>query len=93
MAPSGPALDHPAAALLLELATLGCSLDMGDQWTQEMLEAALHKGAHPSVMVPEAAEQLREETLEKVAQGYARLVRWSDIKNNPPPNLKIHQKL
>jgi hypothetical protein len=62
---------------------------MGDQWTQEMLEAALHKGAHPSAMVPEAAEQLREETLEKVAQGYARLVRWSDIKDNPPPNLKI----
>jgi hypothetical protein len=27
---------------------------------------------------------------EKVAQeGYARLVRWLDIKDNPPPNLKI----
>jgi hypothetical protein len=54
-----------------------------------MLEAALHKGAHPLAMVPEAAEQLREETLEKVAQGYAPLVQWLDIKDNPPPNLRI----
>jgi hypothetical protein len=35
----------------------------------EMLEAAIGKGAHPSAIVPEAVTQLREETLEKVAQG------------------------
>jgi len=32
---------------------------------------------------------IREETLEKVQQGFARLVQWDDIKENLPPNLKI----
>jgi hypothetical protein len=89
MAPSGPALHHPAAPLLLELATLGCTSEMGDTWTQELIEAAIKKGAHPSALDPKASRQLRDETLEKVNQGYARLVYWDDIKNNPPPNLKI----
>lgn len=89
MAPSGAALDHPAAPLLLELATVGCPADVGDQWTMEMIEAAISHGAHPSAMQPEAAAQLRAETLEKVEQGYARLVLWEEIQKNPPRNLKI----
>jgi hypothetical protein len=89
MAPSGEALLHPAAPLLLEIATLGCKADVGEAWTMEMLEAAIKKGAHPSALQPDAAGQLWEETLEKVAQGYARLVTWAEIKNNPPKNLKI----
>ena len=89
MAPSGAALDHPAAPLLLELATLGCAADVGASWTMEMLEAAINKGAHPSAMTPEASAQLRAETLEKVAQGYARLVTWAELKHDPPKNLKI----
>jgi hypothetical protein len=67
MAPSGAALDHPAAPLLLELATLGCHADIREAWTLEMLEEAITKGAHPSAMEPMPAAQLREETLEKVA--------------------------
>jgi hypothetical protein len=67
MAPSGPgALEHPAAPLLLELATLGCSTETGDSWCMELLEAAIKKGAHPFALVPEAMTQLRKETLEKV---------------------------
>jgi hypothetical protein len=89
MAPSGPALEHPAAPLLLELATLGCVTDVGDQWTMELVEAAIKHGAHPSALLPEAAAQLHAETLEKVNQGYARLVLWDNIKDNPPKNLKI----
>ena len=54
-----------------------------------MLEAAIAKGAHPSALVPEAATQLRNETLEKVEQGYARLVTWDELKHNLPRNLKI----
>jgi hypothetical protein len=71
MAPSGEALNHPAAPLLLELATLGYPAEVGEGWSMEMLEAAIEKGSHPSAMEPEAAGQLRTETLEKVAQGYA----------------------
>ena len=69
MAPSGRALEHPAAPVLLELSTLGCTADIVDSWTMEMLEAAIAKGADPSAMVPEAATQLHDETMEKVAQG------------------------
>jgi hypothetical protein len=89
MAPSGQALEHPAAPLLLELATVGCTAAVDGSWTMEMLEAAMERGAHPSALLPEAATQLREETLEKVAQGYARLVSWASLKYNPPKNLKI----
>ncbi len=89
MAPSGEALNHPAAPLLLELATMGCKADVGERWTMDMLEAAIAKGSHPSAMEPEVATQLRAETLEKVAQGYARLVTWAELKDDTPKNLKI----
>jgi hypothetical protein len=89
MVPSGAALDNPAALLLLELATLGCHADIWEAWTIEMLEEAITKGAHLSAMEPIPAAQLREETLEKVAQGYARLVSWAEIKQHPPKTLKI----
>ena len=84
---SGEALNHPAAPLLLELTTLGCPAEVGEGWSMEMLEAAIEKGSHPSAMEPEAAGQLRTETLEKVAQGYARLVSWTELKQDPPRNL------
>ena len=89
MAPSGPALKHPVAPMLLELATVGCCAHIPTTWTAELLEAAIAKGAHPSALDPIAAEQLCTETMEKIAQGYARLVNWDSIKDNPPPNLKI----
>ena len=89
MVPSGAALDHAAAPLLLELATMGCHMDIGEAWTMEMLEKAITKGAHLSAMDPIPAAQLREETLQKVAQGYARLVSWAELKWNPPKTLKI----
>jgi hypothetical protein len=41
MAPSGPALKHPAAPLLLELATVGCTAAVDGSWMMEMLEAAM----------------------------------------------------
>jgi hypothetical protein len=54
-----------------------------------MLEAAIRHGANSSAMVPEAATHLRSETLEKIAQGHARLVSWATIKDIPPRNLKM----
>ena len=68
MAPLGEALNHLMAPLLLELATLGCTANVGEGWTLEMLETAIKKESHPSAMVPEAAGQLQSETLEKVAK-------------------------
>ena len=80
---------HPAALMLVEFATVGCDAAINMQWTREMIEAAIARGAHPSTQLPEPAAQLWQETLEKIEQGYARLVAWDSIKDNPPPNLKI----
>lgn len=91
MVPSGVTLDHRAAPLLLELASMGCHMDIiREAWTMEMLEEAITKVAHPSAMDPIPVAQLRVETLEKVAQGYTRLVSWAELKQNtpkPPKNL------
>ena len=89
MAPSGRALEHPFAQTLLEYARNGCPADTGEQWTMEQLEAAIKKGAHPSAQEPEAARQLINETLEKVEQGFARLIPLEDLKKDPPKNLKM----
>ena len=89
MAPSGDAMAHPAADMLLDFAMNGCPVDTGPKWTRDMLDAALSKGAHPSAMEPVASAQLRAESLEKADQGFCRLVLWDDIKQNPPTNLKI----
>ena len=53
------------------------------------MQAAIDKGPHASALIPEAIEQLRREVAEKVASGQARVVRWDDIKHDPPPELKI----
>ena len=89
MAPTGVALSHPAAKLLTRYATKGCPADCGEDWTIEQMEAAIRRGPHPSAYNDGAAEQLREETEEKVTQGYAKVVRWSELKDNPPTKLKI----
>jgi hypothetical protein len=80
-----------AAPLLLELATLGHKADVGQEWILEMLEAVIKKGAHPSATLQLVATgQLWEETLEKVAQGFAHfLVTWTEIKTNQWKNLKF----
>jgi hypothetical protein len=54
-----------------------------------MIDAAIAYGAHPSALIPEAAAACRAETLEKVADGYAKLFPWTDLRAKPPPNLKI----
>lgn len=89
MAPTGPALDHPAAPLLLQYAKTGCPADCGKDWTLDQLEAAITRGAHPSARDPVAAKALHEESLEQVEQGFARVVKWEDLKKNLPRKLKI----
>jgi len=80
---------HPAYTMLLDYATNGCPVDCGESWTIDMLMAAVQRGNHVSAQTPEAAKCLREEALEKVQQGYAHIVKWDDIANDPHTNLKI----
>ena len=89
MQPSGPALDHPAAPLLQKYAESGCPANVHDPFPLKALEAAIKRGAHPSARTPEAANALRQETEEKVAQGYARLIPWEKLRKNLPKNIRI----
>ena len=89
MAPSGPALHHPAAPLLQEYATTGCPVDCGDPWTIDELDAAVANGAHPSANTPEAAEALHKETMEQIDGGFARLIPWKVLRAKLLEQLKI----
>ena len=86
--PTSFAKTHPAAALLDAYST-GCPTNCGPNWSRDHIETALRRGPHPSALSPDAAAALRQETNEKVASGYARVVKYGDIKNNLPPKLKI----
>ena len=90
MTPSNRASTHSAYPFLLQYAEQGCPVDCGRPWTLEELEAAIAHGCHPSAAIPEASKCLREETLTKVKEGFARIISWEDIKKNGiPPNLKV----
>ena len=89
MCPAGLALLHPATPKLLQYATRGCPVQSGLPWTQEQMQAAIDRRPHKSALSPDAINQLQQEVKEKVAMGQARLVNCNDIKDDPPPQLKI----
>ena len=89
MCPSGLALDHPAAQVLLDYAHGGCPVNTGAPWSREMMEAAIEKGPHVSALDEAAMEQLQQEVEAKVESGQCRIVEWDDIKDMPPEQLKI----
>jgi hypothetical protein len=53
------------------------------------MEAAIERGPHVSAMDPEAMTQLQQEVADKVKKGQAKLILWDEIKDDPPPELKI----
>jgi hypothetical protein len=90
MQPQPPhALDHPATPLLSDYADNGCPVECGTPWSNEHILLLLKRGPHQSALIPAAIEQLQNETEEKCKHGYARLVRWGDIKDNLPKNFKL----
>ena len=89
MIPRNTALWHPAAAMLLDYAYYGCPVDCGPDWTLEQMEAAIARGSHPSAKDPEAAKACHDEAMQRVLDGCCRLVPWRQLRDNPPPNLKI----
>jgi len=89
MCPRRLALYHPAADTLLQYATAGCPANTGRAWTIAQMQAAIDRGPHTSALVPDAMEQLDAEIRDKVLNGQARLVKWKDIRHDPPPQLKV----
>ena len=89
MCPSGLALYHDAANLLLDYAMNGCPVKTGQDWTVGMMQAAIDNGPHASALDPAAMEQLAMEVEQKEKKGQCKTVLWDDIKSSPPPQLKI----
>ena len=89
MFPCNDVLKHPAAKMLLKWATDGCPVDCGEPWSIERIQAAIDKAAHPSAQSNAAATACRNKALERVKDGCAKLIKWDDIKHNPPINLKV----
>jgi hypothetical protein len=63
-------------------------VDCGKSWSRQRIEAAIAKGAHASAKAPGAADACRAEALERVAAGSCRLIKWINMRDNIPPNLK-----
>ncbi len=89
MCPTGYTMKHPAADTLRQWASMGCPTRTGRQWTKEEVWQAVARGPHQSALAPEALQHFADEAREKVDKGQARVVLWDDIKDNPPPELKI----
>ncbi len=89
MCPTGIATAHPAGPVLAEWSNMGCPTRTGNPWTKEEMWEAVEGGPHKSSLTPAAIAHFAEESAEKVRVGQAKLVLWDDIKDNPPPQLKL----
>ncbi|HEY9817047.1 MAG TPA: hypothetical protein V6D20_14790, partial [Candidatus Obscuribacterales bacterium] len=81
MFPGPIAQAHPAGPMLKQFGTVGCPVDISEDWTLAQLDSAVSYGAHPSARTPAAVTAIREEALEKVASGFVKLVKWKDLRS------------
>ena len=88
MYPNSLAANHPTTPMLKEWAQKGCPVDCGENWDREQIVAALRRGPHISAKHPDDIASLHAETEEKMRNGYARVIRWGDIKNKLLRKLK-----
>ena len=89
MWPCTYAINHPAAPLLQTYALNGSPVDCGDPWTRDRIEAAIAHGLHRSARTPATRQALRDETHNKIQQGFAKVIKYKDIAKNLPKQLKI----
>jgi hypothetical protein len=85
------ALHHKAAKILEEYRTYGCPIQTGKPWTKQEMWEEVARGSHQLAMSPEVIEHFRLKAIEKVNAGQAVLMKWDNIKDSPPPQLKISQ--
>jgi hypothetical protein len=53
------------------------------------MQEAIDRGPHASAMDPLAMEQQIKEATDKEKKGQCEIILWDDIKDAPPPQLKI----
>jgi hypothetical protein len=80
---------HRVTPLLNSYAIDRCPVQCGPDWSEEKILKLLRQGPHRSARVKAAIRQLRQETVEKIKHGYARVVKWRDIRDDIPKKLKI----
>ena len=80
MYPGRLAQRHPFGPTLKQYGTDGCPVHILDEWGLAQMDAAVAYGAHPSAETPEATAALRAEALEKVDQGFAKLISWKQLR-------------
>jgi hypothetical protein len=88
MSPSACVNFHPFTETLREWEE-GVPVDCGEDWTREMIDAAIHQGPHKSALAPEAMALVEEDVAYQVRAGYAQIVEWDCLKENLPPQLKV----
>lgn len=93
MYPGPLAQAHPAGPMLQAYGTTGCPVEIVSDWTLSQLDQAVQYGAHPSAESAEASLALRTESLEKVQQGFTRLVPWSALRQQIAAGAKQHTKI
>jgi hypothetical protein len=89
MCPAGIAMAHPAGDLLAKWSQLGCPTNKGQPWSKQEMGEAVAQGPHHLSLSPKAIVHFAKECVKKVKAGQAKLVLWGNIKDNPPPQLKI----
>jgi hypothetical protein len=81
-------LSHPFGPELKEWEK-GVEVDCGADWSREMVEVALQRGAHPSAQTPEAIQLFKEDIAYQVNGGFCDVMLASELMKNPPTNLKV----
>jgi hypothetical protein len=88
MSPSACVNFHPFTETLREWEE-GVPVDCGEDWTREMIDAAIYQGPHKSALTPEAMALIEEDVAYQVRAGYAQIVEWDWLKKNMPSQLKV----
>ena len=79
MSPSACVNFHPFTETLKEWEE-GVPVDCGENWTREMIDAAIQQGPHRSALTPEAIALIKEDVAYQVQAGYAQVVEWESLK-------------
>jgi hypothetical protein len=89
MCPQGLATSHPAGELLAEWSQLGFPTRTGRTWSKMEMWEAIERGPQKLSLSPKAIAHFKAKSKEKVMAGQAQIIVWDDIKDNPPPKLKV----
>ena len=87
------ATHHCEKPLLQPLYTQGCPVICGPAWSTEEIESAIIHGPHMLAKSIESRTALRSEAHTKVQNGFAKILKYTKIKNRLPPTLEVYPEV